>query len=820
MRLVDHICQETVLIFRSIRRSKGVAFIVVLTLGLGIGSLVSSFGFLNMLLFRKVGVTRPSELVVVGGLDRNGRKIQIPSTVLTQLGETHAFSGVCGFVTQQLTLELNGNPRPAATQGFSGDCFDTLGVKPALGRLLIPHDDLAGSERVVLITFAVWQREFGGRSDVLGKVIRVEGIPFTIIGVTQRGFEGLLLGFPPQVLLPITQMPIYGTGELLARRGYYPCWIIGRLLENTSLPQTAARLRVIWHDLLDSSIPITYSSGQRARFLSLSPLVADASTGMDYALRDHFRNPLYVLVGISFLILLICCINTAGLFLLRGLSRQRDAAVRLALGATRHKVAISVVLEVILLAVIGALIAVPLAYVVDQRFMPVVNESFSNLSLSVVLDFRVVAFAFLITLIAALIAAIAPYMKASDLDLAASLQHSGRTLSKADPRFRKALIAAQLSLTLVFVGSAGTFIHTVQTLKKQLDDLDPGTVLEVQLTPVAGGYRDVVPQTYYRDLLVRVRALPGMQHSALSNTPPLPEVRDSESVVAKETPNAANMVTADVFYVSDEFFDTFRIPLVEGNDFSGADLAGRTPKAVVTGILAKKIFHEGSALHHHLTIGTSADTQDVEIIGVIPAVQLADLHEPNASAVFLDYWQYPEMQFRPTLSARMSTSNSVFVDEISREIRSGGKEYPVTVRTLAQQRDVQLFQERALARLSIVLAAVVIVLVTFGLYGLLSYHVSSKIKEISIRIAVGAKKSDLLWFVLREYVSLTAIGTISGLLLTIGFLRVISHIFYGIFLFNSLVFIASLGSLLVTTAIATLVPCLRALATDPVAGLR
>jgi predicted permease len=820
MRFIDHILRETTLVFRSIRKSKGVAFTVVLTLGLGIGSLVSSFGFLNMLLLRKVGVTQPSELVVVGGLDRNGRKIQMPSTVLPRVREIGIFAGVCGFVTQQLTLELNGSPRPAATQAFSGDCFDTLGVKPVLGRLIALHDDSPGSERVALITFSVWQREFGGRLDVLGKVIRVEGVPFTIIGVTEREFEGLLLGFPPHILLPISQMPTYGTGELMAAtRGYYPCWIIGRQFKNTSLPQTAARLREFWPDLLDSSIPTSYSTRQRDRFRSLSPLVADASTGMDYALRDHFRDPLYVLVGISFLILLICCVNAAGLFLLRGLSRQREAAVRLALGATRHQVAFAVVLEVIALAVVGSFIAVPLAYLVDQRFLPVINESFSNLDLSVVLDFRVLAFAFMVTLVAALLAAIVPYLKTSDLDLAGSLQGSGRTLSNADPAFRKVLITAQLSLTLVFVGAAGTFIQTVQKLNKLLDDIDPSTVWEFNLNPVAGGYRDLVPQPYYRDLLERIRSLPGIQRTALSSTPPLPEVRDSEPVGLKESSNAGNAVTADVSYISEAFFDTFRIALREGNDFSSVDDGARTPKAIVTRVLAHKLLPGGSALHRHLTIGTSPDTQDVEIVGIIPDVQLADLHASDASAVFLDYWQYPQMQFRPTLSARMSGSSSVLIDEITKEIRSRGREYPVTVRTLAQQRDVQLFQERALARLSIVLAAVVVVLVTLGLYGVLSYHVSSKAREISIRIAVGAKKSDLLWFVLREYLSLTIIGAISGLVLTIGFLRLISHFLYGVHPLNPLILIASLGSLLLTTAIATFVPCLRASATDPIVGL-
>jgi predicted permease len=818
MRFIDHFLREISVVFRSIRKSRGVALIVVLTLGLGIGSLVGSFGFLNMLLFRKVGVTRPSELVVVGAIDRNGRRLQLPSTILTHMRDTGIFSGVCGFLTQQVTLEMNGNPLPAATQGFSGDCFDTLGVKPALGRLITPQDDSPGSGRVVLITFSVWQREFGGRPDVLGKTVRVEGTPFTIIGVTQREFEGLLLGFPPQILLPITQMPLFGTGELLTKQGYYPCWIIGRRLENISLSQTATRIRGIWARM-ESSLPATYSANQRNRFQSLSPLVADASTGMDYALRDHFRNPLYVLVGISSLILLICCINAAGLFLLRGLGRQREAAIRLTLGASRHKVAFSVVLEVIVLAVTGAAAAIPMAYLVDQRFLPLLNQSFSNLAFSVVLDFRVVAFAFVITLTAAILAAIVPYFKESDLNLSASLQSSGRTLSKSEPKFRRALIAAQLSFTLLFVGAAGTFIHSVYQLDNRLDNLGPGSILEVRLAPLAGGYRDLAPQTYYRDLLERVRSLPGVQRTALSNIPPLPEVKDSESIVAKEPPTTGTTVAADVFYVSDDFFSTFRITISEGNDFPASDGGPQTPTAVVSRSLAKKLFPETSALHRHFTLGTSPDAQLTEIVGIIPDVQLADLHEADASAVFLNYWQYPDMQFRPTISARFSGSSSILAEEIIREIRSRSKEYPVNVKTLEQQRDVQLFQERALAQLSVVLAALVIVLVAFGLYGMLSYHVSSKTQEISIRIAVGAKRSDLLWFVLREYLSLTTIGAIVGLGLTVAFLRLISHVVYGVHSFEPLIFLISLGLLFVTTAVSTLLPCLRALTVDPVTGL-
>lgn len=815
---LDTVFKETGLVFRSIGRSKGPAFVVVLTLSLGIASLVSIFSFVDALFLRPLGVSRPFELVKIAGFSPDGEEVMLPSTVLDHLVESRFFSGVCGLVTQELTIEFNGVSRASPTQALSGDCFAVLGVKATVGRLIAPQDDFQGGERVAVLTFASWQKEFNGNRNIVGQAVRIEGIPFTIIGVAEHKFDGLLLGFPPAVFIPAKQAPLQGIGlSLVGDRGFYSCWIIARR-GNASFDETGIRLRTMWPHLLEVSVPPAYSGQDRDHFLATAASIGNVGNGMDYVLRDRFRKPLGILLMISSLILLVCCVNTAGLFLLRNLSRRKDIAVRLALGASRSRVMIPLALEAIVLGLFAVLIAVPLAFVAAKPFLPLVDMLYENLSVSPGPDLRILAFGFVISVTAAILSGSVPTLMARDLELADTLRSSGRALTGSHPTVRRALIVLQLALTLAIMVTAGVFIQTVKDLKKTILGVDSGSIIEFDLNPIAGGYRGLQPQSYYRNLIERVRSISGVRQAALSHSPPFPSFRDIEPVVVEDGRNETQAITADIFYTTDTFFETFSVQLVQGEAFSRSSHDTRRC-AVVTTALARRLSAEGPSLGRHLRIGNAPELRDIEICGIVRNSSFVDIHVPDSPTIFLDYWHYPEMELWPTLSVRVTGG----VDParlVTETVQTAGHEYPVNIRTLTEQRDKQLFQERLLARLSTIFGVIGLVLAIVGVYGLLSFNVSSRAREIGIRIAMGAQTREVTWFIVREGLWMAILGAIVGLPLAIGLLIIAAHFLDGIRIFVPRAFGASFTSLLILAVLAALAPCVRAAKIDPAMTLR
>lgn len=810
--------------FRSLSRTPGFSLAVILMLALGIGSVVSSFSLLNALLFREIGISKPSEIVKIEGIDREGREASLPSTMLDQLRDVRFLSGLCGVTLQILTIDGGSGPRAEATVGLSGSCFDTLGVKPFLGRLSEPFDDSPRAERVAVLTFAAWERKFGGNRDVLGRVIRIENVPFTVIGVTERKFDGLLLGFPPQVITPASQVPEQGTGEnSTLENGYYRCLIFGRRVHDVSLSQANARLMTIWPQLLSASVPPGYSNKQRDRLLSLHPVAISASTGIDFFLRDQFRRPLDFLLAISSLVLLLCCMNVAGLLVVRTLGRQRDTAVRLALGATHSQIALPIVFEAIILTSAGALLGIPFTALMNLRLLRLAGTLFTNFSLSLMPDLHVFAFACAVIVLTAVVSIGAPCLNIWNSNLAASLQVSGRTATKSHAGSRRVLIVVQLGFTLAIVGTAATFAQTLQTAKRVFIGVEPDKVLTLSLNPVAGGYRGLTPAIYYRELLERVRTNPAVREAALSHSVPLQEIRNSESVVIEEQPRertGMTVETAEILYVSESFFMTLGVPFRDGGGFSPADGASQPRVAIITESLARKLYPNGSVVGRRMNVGIDPDTQHLEIRGVVGDVQLADLHHPQVSIVFLNFWEYPQMQLWPTLLVRLEDSRNESLVSIESDISSTGREYSVAVKTLGDLRGNQMFLERLMVSISTFFCITGLIMVALGLYALLSFVVARRTREIGIRIALGAQRKQVFLLVIRETLYLTVLGIMTGIPIALGVFKLASRLIYGIHPANIVTWTAAVGALTLATFLATWLPCTRATRLDPVVALR
>ncbi len=377
---------------RKLRKSPGFTLVAILSLGLGIGANTAIFSLLNALMLRPLPVSEPQRLVRIGQVDSRGFVGAVPSPMFDWLRKGPLFEGVCGANTPLTTVEVKGSALPAGGLALTGDCYETLGVRPAIGRLFTREDDIPNGPRVVVLSYTFWRGHFGGDPNVIGQSISIEGVPFRIIGVTQPRFQGLLVGFPPSVSFPISQLVDPTRADPLAPRVFYWGFAFARVRPGVTPEQVRAQLSVEWRRLLDEFLPERIQGAARTEILNQPLVVTSGATGLDYSMRNRFQRPLLALLAISALVLLASCLNVANLLLARGLRRRREIAVRLALGAGRWRIVRELVAESAILIAAGLGCALLLAHVGDPVLLAVLSQSYSGFALATSLDLRVLLF--------------------------------------------------------------------------------------------------------------------------------------------------------------------------------------------------------------------------------------------------------------------------------------------------------------------------------------------------------------------------------------------------------------------------------------------
>ena len=364
--MLEDILSDLRYAIRSWLRAPAFAAAAIVTIALGVGANTAIFSLLDALLLRPLPVADPYRLIRIGSLENNGMTVAVPSPLLDALRQEPLLEGVCGVQTPLSTVTLNDATFPVGAHALSGDCYRMLGVHAALGRLLTSADDVPSAPRVAVLSHGFWQDKFAGSPNALGRAIRIEGVPFTIVGVTEPRFHGLLLGFPPGISYPISQMD----GQRPDSPGFYWADVFARLKPGVKPEEVRAKLAGEWRRLLDTSLPSArFKGAQRAELLSQAPVVTSGANGLDYSLRDRFRRPLAGLLAISALVLLVACMNVANLLLARGLERRREIAVRLALGAKRGRIARQLISESVLLILAGCGAALVLGSLGDRLLL-------------------------------------------------------------------------------------------------------------------------------------------------------------------------------------------------------------------------------------------------------------------------------------------------------------------------------------------------------------------------------------------------------------------------------------------------------------------
>ena len=811
------IVQDLRFSLRSLARRPSFALTAILMLGVGLGSAAAVFTLLDSLLWRPLSIHEPDRVVRLAVRQESARTLPFSQPMFDELRRSvESVEGLFGTVTPAVTVEIDGASERAGALMVSGEFFQTLGVGPALGRVLEPQDDAPGS-RVVVLTHDFWVRRFGADPDAVGKTFRLEWRPYTIVGVSAKGFTGMQPGVPCELILPLShiselrQGPDWDSARLL--------WIglYGRLAPGATLGQARAELQARWPAILEATAPADdYPAELRRRFFARKIDIESAARGFSFY-QSRFEQPLMVLAGVVGVLLTIVCVNIANLMLAQSMARQRETAIRLAVGAGRSRIFRQAVFESVLLTVAGAALGALFSIWAVRGLMALWNNGPARVALDLRLDLRVFAFLAAGTLAASLLAGLAPAIWTA---LGAALTPLRETRSGGRRRLQGVLLATQIAFSMMLLTGAALLATSLRNLRSQPVDFQTEGVALLSLAPVMGGYGEVDFDSYYDRLLAEVRATPGIEAAALAQHHPT-GIWPVPSDVKGEPGQSPDGLTATGACVSPELFATLGSPLAAGRAFTPADGADAPTAAILNHTLAQGLFPGLDPIGRRVGFGPEANRRDLTVVGVVRDSGYRGFRDAQTAAVYVPCAQ--QSGYRRgnlTLFVRAAGSLTAVLPELRRRIESLGVESPVRVATMREQAEQTLARERTVAWVASVFATMAMALVAIGLYGMLSFLVRSRTREIGVRMALGADRRRVLGWVVRKAVWLALAGVLAGVPLAMAAAR------YG----ESLLFQVEPGSLEIplaagllltlVSAAAALAPARRAAALQPTDALR
>jgi predicted permease len=814
--------------FRVLGKNPSFTVVAVLSLALGIGANTAIFTLINALLLRNLPVRQPKRLVEVS-IVRLWHRDPFSYPMFRELERgQRVFTGLIGVdlgyqwhAGKMLNVEVNGVLSQNHLLWVTENFYSELGVTPYLGRLFTPGDAGPGNgaaSEVAVISYEFWQGRLGGVPDVLGKQIRVEGHPFTIIGVTRKWFTGLTRGEPPEITLPITAAPLIQDGTVgLERRGAYWLFLIGRLKEGVTLEQARAQLQSFWPGVLRATAD-TRQGSRLQTYLSMRLDVSAAAVGVAEDLRSHFTKPLSVLAGLAGLTLLIACLNLANLMLAHAAARSHEMSTRVVLGASRWSLVGQLLIESLALSLSGALLGLLFAYWACRLLLLLISQGNSMpVALDLSPDLPVLSFTIFLGVFTGILFGIVPAWRCSLLNPAAALQQSTHNLTERTDKLGKILVISQVAFSLVLLLGAGLLAKSFERLRSSDLGFQMDNVLEVSLYPRPGASQDLDMNSYHSQLLERVSSIPGVLSAGYSNNSMVGgQELGWQDDVSPESGDPAITIKVRSYgtMVSPDFFRTLGIPLVRGRDFNQTDDERHPHVAIVSSSLAELLFPNGDAIGKRIRIVAN---RNIEIVGVAGDARIFDLHDVAAPAIFLSYLQTPPAW--GGLVVRTKGPPERLVKTVGQEIESLGREYPFWTGTIAEVMSQQLAKERATALLSGYFALLSLLLACIGLYGLMSYTVTRRTREIGIRVALGAQWKNVLWIVLRETLVLALFGIAIGIPSAILATRLIASMLFGISA-GDLPTIAGVSLLLLLVALfAGFLAARRASVVDPMVAL-
>ena len=811
---------------RVLRKNRGFAIVGITSLALAIGANTAIFSLLNGLALRALPVPHPEQLVRFGAQSGDETFVALSLPLFEQISkDQEVFSSTFAWLGDRLsTLEINGALSRNNIWAVTGNFYPALGGTPELGRLIEPGDDdlkAASPTPVAVLAYNFWQRHYGGDRTVVGKILKIEGAAFTIIGVSREGFTGISTERPAEITIPFTAEPLL-TGDSDMRHLWQAdaFWLeaAGRLKPHARIEEAHAQLDSLWPAIRDGLVPSNLAPAQRARFLGLHMKVEPGEKGTS-VLRKQFTKPLYVLLAISGMVLLVACVNLATLMLSRAAARSQEIAVRIALGASRTRLVRQTLTESVMLSVAGTLAGFLLAYWWSRSLADFILSQFFNApaQLNLAPDIRMLVSTATVAIFTGVLFGLAPAWRATREDPNFALQKSANKFSRGTGRLGKNLIVTQVALSLVLLTGAGLFIRTLRKLRTIEPGYQAQGVLDASLYPKPGGYKNLDWVNYYRELTARISRLPGVESAGIVKMS-LGWRAWKEDVRSSEASNAG--VKVDFSLVMPGFFHTVGIYPERGRIFDWRDDDKAPRVAVVSQSLARRLFGDREAIGQRLEITSEPSWQEVEIVGIASDASLYDIREHAPPTLYLPNTQFGEYMGWSQMMLRTKASPAAMANEVRQTVDSMGHEYVAKTHMIVETIDRSILRERIFAILSVFFGGLALLLAGIGLYGLMAYNVTRRTQEIGVRIALGAARREVLSMVLRETLGLTSIGIALGLVFALATSQLIANMLYGVPAQDPVTLVAVSVVLTAVAAVAGWIPARRAMLVDPMVALR
>jgi predicted permease len=816
--------------FRLLRRTPGFTAVAVLSLTLGIGANTAMFQLLDAVRLRALPVKDPGQLVEVRLADQGphagnvvARYAQLTGPEWERLrADQQAFSSILAWSPSRFNLARGGEVRNAQGIFVSGSFFDVLGLPAARGRVLRAADDQRGcGSRAAVISYAFWQREYGGDPAVVGRAIHLEGHPFDIVGVTPEGFFGVEVGRMFDVAVPICAAPeVGGAPGLLEDR--FTSWLsaVGRLRPGWSVGRATAHLRTMSPALFKATLPTELEPEQADKYLR-SKLDAVACGGGFSSLRKRYETPLWLLLGLSALVLLTACANIANLLLARAGARSREMAVRLATGASRGRLVRQLLSESLLLATIGAVLGAVLAQVISDTLVSFLSTGRDPLFVSLTPDWRILGFAAVTALVTTMIFGLMPALRSASAPIEAVMRSSGRGLTSGRARlgWQRALVVAQIALSLVMVTSAMLFASSLRNLTGLDTGFSPADMVVVDVDFSRLGVPADRQPALQRELLDRVRSITGVISAAQAGILPIGGWSSQDELRLEGHPETR--MPTKLNGVSGRYFETMRTPLVAGRDFDDRDVIGSPRVAIVNQSFARRYLGRAQALGQRLLLHTGPQQWSAaEIVGVVADTTYDDLRDPFQPIVYRASAQDPEPGSGLTIVVRSGLSLATLRSAITKGVTERSPQISLSFQAYPSMVRDTLLRERLMATLSGFFGVLALLLSAIGIYGVLSYLVVRRRQEIGVRLALGATRLDIVRMVAGQSLGWVGAGLGAGVVLAVLAARTARSLLFGLAPTDPLVLIAAAVTLAATGAVATVIPALRAGRLHPTSALR
>lgn len=820
---------------RQFRRNPGFTVVAVLTLALGNGANTSVFTVLNGLLLKMLPVKDPHQLVVVGDpTQASSRSNGTPRTEIfsyplyKQLRDRNAvFSGLCAAATDH-HIEVDPGSSLFPDQKIngrmvSGNYFSVLGTQPAAGRLLSDSDDTAeNANPVVVLGYDYWQRKFAGALSIVNHDIRLNGSPFTVVGVAPAGFDGDVVGERMALYVPLSMQPEIVRGRHWRKNGNVS-WlsVIGRLRPGTSLAQAEANVNVVFKQALKSDYGAALSSDDRKAINDAHIKVEHGSGGVS-DVRGNYTVPLLLLMGIVGLVLLIACVNVANLLLARASSRTREITIRLAIGANRRRLMQQLLTESCLLGLLGGAIGALLA-IGGVRVLVGMFESRTILPLSP--DWRVFTFTIGLSLLTGLVFGMIPALQTLKGRLSVSLKDPVQSTAEPSTKFAwgKGLIAGQVALSLLVLFAALLLVRSLQKLMAQDFGYSRDHLVVARLDPAAAGYDPPHMKLLAEQLVTRISSTPGVRSVTYSTNGLFSGSESGDAIIVPGFSGTDRDRISMEDYVGPGYFDVIGIPVLAGRGIEKQDTPTSTRVAVVNEAMVKHFYGSSNPIGRQFMIDDAVEMKrPITIIGISKNAKDhgSGIREDVRPRFYLAFQQVTDPE-QIMVEAQAGGAASEAASNLQSQIKAADPHLPIGfVETLDSLVTGSAGEQIALAKLSAFFGALALLLACIGLYGVMSYTVAGRTREIGVRMALGAQRLDVLRLVLREAMLLVVIGLAIGIPLSLASTRFLHRYLFGLKGTDPASLIAVVVVLGIVAASAASIPARRAASVDPMRALR